>query len=310
MNATAHTQHTAHEHHTPGTPGGHAHHAHHAPEAPGAHTHQTPETPAHHTPHTPGGHTHHAPDPHGGHTGTTPGGLQITEAGYTLALETPITDAGEIDFRFRILGPDGAVVTDFAPIHERELHLIVARRELTGFQHVHPVRDEQGIWSIRLDLTEPGAYRVFTDIAPRALGRTLTLGADLAVAGNYDPRHTPTTERTITVDDYQVTVEGDLIPGAGRTVNFTIHKDGAPVTDLDPYLGAYGHLVVLRAGDLAYVHVHPSGEPGDGITPAGPGIDFHTVAPGPGTYRLFLDFRHRGIVRTAAFTLNASPATH
>lgn len=263
-----------------------------------------------HAHHTAGAHSEHAdhtPDAHAAHAGTAPGGLQITEAGYTLALEAPVVAAGAVDFRFRILGPDGAAVTDFAPIHERELHLIVARRELTGFQHVHPVRDEHGSWSIRLDLTEPGAYRVFTDIAPRALGRTLTLGADLAVAGNYEPRPVPATERTITVDDYHVTVEGDLIPGAGRTLTFTLHKDGAPVTDLDPYLGAYGHLVVLRAGDLAYVHVHPSGEPGDGITPAGPGIDFHTVAPGPGTYRLFLDFRHRGIVRTAAFTLNATP---
>lgn len=274
MNATTHAHHTAHAHHTP--------------EA----------------------HAHHAPGLHGGHTGTTPGGLQITEAGYTLALETPIVDAGAIDFRFRILGPDGTAVTDFDPIHERELHLIVVRRELTGFRHVHPVRDAHGTWSIRLDLTDPGAYRVFTDIAPRALGRTLTLGADLAVAGNFDPRPTPTTDRTIAVDGYHIAVTGDPVPGEGRTLTFTITEDGAPVTDLDPYLGAYGHLVVLRAGDLAYVHVHPSGEPGDGITPAGPGIDFHTVVPGPGTYRLFLDFRHRGTVRTAAFTLNAIPAGH
>ncbi|MBF6350982.1 hypothetical protein IU448_18455 [Nocardia flavorosea] len=300
---------TAREHHT------HGEHVHHAPDhhAPAAHAHHTGHT--HHTAgahgahgHTPDAHAHHTPDAHAAHTGTTPGGLQITEAGYTLALETPIVAAGVVEFRFRILGPDGAVVTDFAPIHERELHLIVARRELTGFQHVHPVRDEHGIWSIRLDLAEPGAYRVFTDIAPSALGHTLTLGADLAVAGNYAPRPAPVTERTITVDDYHVTVEGDLVPGAGRTLTFTLHKDGAPVTDLDPYLGAYGHLVVLRAGDLAYIHVHPSGEPGDGITPAGPGIEFHTVAPGPGTYRLFLDFRHRGTVRTAAFTLNAPAA--
>lgn len=286
MNATAH--HTAH--------------AHHAADAHAAHTHHAPD--AH------GNHAHHTPNAHAAHTGAVPGGLQITEAGYTLELETPIVDAGDIDLRFRILGPDGAVVTDFTAIHERELHLIVARRELTGFQHVHPVRDDQGTWSIRLDVTEPGAYRVFTDIAPRALGRTLTLGADLAVAGRYAPRPTPAPERTVTVDDYQVTVAGDPVPGAGRVLTFTIHQDGTPVTDLDPYLGAYGHLVVLRAGDLAYVHVHPSGEPGDGITPAGPGIDFHTVVPGPGTYRLFLDFRHHGVVRTAAFTLNTAPAGH
>ncbi|WP_280423453.1 hypothetical protein [Nocardia carnea] len=289
MNATAHADHTAHAHHTTDTHSDHN---------------------IHHTSDAYRSHAHHTPDAHATHTATTPGGLQITEAGYTLALETPIVDAGAIDLRFRILGPDGRVVTGFTPIHERELHLIVARRELTGFQHVHPVRDEHGTWSIRLDVTEPGAYRVFTDIAPRELGRTLTLGADLAVAGHYDPRPTPATERTVTVDGYNVTVEGEPAPGVGRILTFTVDKDGAPVTDLDPYLGAYGHLVALRAGDLAYVHVHPSGEPGDGITPAGPGIDFHTVVPGPGIYRLFLDFQHQGIVRTAAFTLNAPLAGH
>ncbi|WP_446225148.1 hypothetical protein ACTWPB_08570 [Nocardia sp. IBHARD005] len=79
------------------------------------------------------------------------------------------------------------------------------------------------------------------------------------------------------------------------------------MTDLQPYLAAFGHLVILRAGDLAYVHVHPNGEPGDGITPSGPEITFHTAVPGPGTYRLFLDFHHNDVVRTAAFTLAVPP---
>lgn len=258
-------------------------------------------------------HAHHAETTHGGgaaHTADLPGGLRITEAGYTLDLETAITEPGVTDLRFRILGPDGTAVTDFASIHERELHLIVARRELTGFQHVHPVRDEHGTWSIRIDTPEPGAYRVFTDIAPAALGRTITLGADLAVAGQYNPLPVPADDDVAEVAGYRITVTGELTTGAGGALTFTVEKDGAAVHDLDPYLGAYGHLVILRAGDLAYVHVHPGGEPGDGVTPAGPEIGFHAAAPGPGTYRLFLDFRHEGVVRTAAFTVTVGPARH
>ena len=82
-------------------------------------------------------------------------------------------------------------------------------------------------------------------------------------------------------------------------------RDGRPVTDLQPYLAAYGHLVALRQGDLAYLHVHPDGEPGDGRTEPGPGIVFHTTAPSAGTYRLYLDFKHGDVVRTAAFTVVA-----
>jgi hypothetical protein len=92
-------------------------------------------------------------------------------------------------------------------------------------------------------------------------------------------------------------------------LNFAVSRDGKPVADLQPYLGAYGHLVALRASDLAYLHVHPMGEPGDGVTPAGPGIDFHATFPTAGDYRLYLDFKDQNVVRTAEFTVsvNAGP---
>ncbi|MFC9896462.1 hypothetical protein ACFVMC_22470 [Nocardia sp. NPDC127579] len=294
---------TTHNHTNHG--GAHGDHTAHAGH--GAHVGHTTEHTGHnaqagHTAHA--GHNAHAGhDAHAGHGGGLPGGLQITQDGYTLELAEPIAQPGVLDFRFRILGPDGNPVTDYTAIHDRELHLIVARRELTGFWHVHPTLGADGTWAVRLELPEAGAYRVFTDIAPRALGKTLTLGADLALAGAYAPRPTPPAARTALVDGYEVTLDGDLVPGAGRLLTLTVRKDGQPVTDLQPYLAAYGHLVVLRAGDLAYVHVHPNGEPGDGVTAPGPEVTFHTAVPGAGTYRLFLDFKHGEVVRTAAFTL-------
>lgn len=274
----------------------HAAHQHH-----GKHT--APEQAASTGEHANHGDAHTA---HAGHAAGAPGGLLVTQDGYTLDLATTIAEPGGIDFRFRILGPDGTAVTEFDPIHDRELHLIVARRELTGFWHVHPVREADGTWAIRLDLPEAGAYRVFTDIAPRALGRTITLGADLAIAGHYAPQPVPSVARATEVDGYEVTVDGEL-RAEGDLLTLTVRKNGEPVTDLQPYLAAFGHLVILRAGDLAYVHVHPNGEPGDGITPSGPEITFHTAVPGPGTYRLFLDFKHNDIVRTSAFTLTTTP---
>ncbi|MEV4156536.1 hypothetical protein AB0J48_26295 [Nocardia salmonicida] len=261
--------------------------------------------PATHTAEHGGSHPGHAAG-HAGHDAGSPGGLQITQDGYTLDLDTAIAEAGRIDFRFRILGPDGSAVTEFDAIHDRELHLIVARRELTGFWHVHPRREADGTWAIQLELPEAGAYRVFTDIAPRALGRTITLGADLAIAGHYAPQPVPAKTRAIAVDGYEVTVDGEL-RAEGDLLTLTVRENGEPVTDLQPYLAAFGHLVILRAGDLAYIHVHPNGAPGDGVTPSGPEITFHTAVPGPGVYRLFLDFKHDDVVRTAAFTLTAAP---
>lgn len=292
----AHADHTRHTGHP-------AQGDHSAPSGGTAHAdHTTPAAPAVHTGHAAhNDHTAHAD--HAGHGGGMPGGLLISQDGYTLELDETIVRPGEFDFRFRVLGPDGHAVTEYTDLHDRELHLIVAQRELTGFWHVHPVRDADGTWSVRLNLPEAGAYRVFTDIAPHALGKTITLGADLAVAGTYDPRPTPEPARISVVDGYEVVLDGDLIPGEGRLLTLTVSKNGEPVTDLQPYLAAFGHLVVLRAGDLAYVHVHPNGTPDDGVTTPGPEITFHTGIPGPGMYRLFLDFKHADTVRTAAFTL-------
>ena len=70
--------------------------------------------------------------------------------------------------------------------------------------------------------------------------------------------------------------------------------------------------MAIRAGDLAYLHVHPTGEPGDGRTEAGPEVRFAVHVPSAGDYRLFLDFSHGGEVRTASYTAPAeevSPST-
>jgi hypothetical protein len=236
-----------------------------------------------------------------------PGGLMVSQDGYALRLADRSLPAGsQVPLRFQILGPDGGPVTGYQTEHDKDLHLIAVRRDLSHFQHVHPVLDPEGTWSVPLDLAASGEYRVFADFTPADHDGGLVLGADLAVPGTYEP--VPLAEpATIAqlVDGYQVTLAGDLVPGQPSELTLTVSKDGVPVTDLQPYLAAYGHLVALRAGDLAYLHVHPAGEPGDGVTPAGPGITFYATAPSTGEYRLFLDFQHAGVVRTAEFTVHA-----
>ena len=249
----------------------------------------------------PGDETAHAADE--GAAAHLPGGLAVSEDDYTLALDRTDLPAGDdVPFAFRILGPDGSAVTDYAVRHDEDLHLIAVRRDLAGYQHVHPELGADGVWLVPLDLS-PGSWRVFADFAATADDEDRTLGADVQVAGDYAPGPLPEPSRTAEVDGYEVTLDGDLVAGEESELTLTVRRDGAPVTDLQPYLAAYGHLVALRTGDLAYLHVHPTGEPGDGVTPAGPGVTFATTTPSPGSYRLFLDFRHGDVVRTAAFTV-------
>ncbi|MFD7671247.1 hypothetical protein [Streptomyces anulatus] len=240
-----------------------------------------------------------------------PGGLQISQGGYTLDLSTPRVEAGEpAELRFAVVDEGTSrKVTAFRREHDKELHLIVASSDLTTYRHLHPERAADGTWSTPVELPEAGGYRVFADFTPDVKNAEgVTLGADLAVSGDANPEALPDAERTVTVDGYEVTLDGALRPGAGSELKLEVEKDGKPVTDLQPYLGAYGHLVALRAGDLAYLHVHPNGEPGDGRTKPGPEVSFTATAPSKGAYRLFLDFRHEGKVRTAAFTVHAGGA--
>ncbi|MGW5868748.1 hypothetical protein ACWFRJ_42110 [Streptomyces sp. NPDC055239] len=246
-----------------------------------------------------------------GHADTVPGGLQISERGYTLDLKTSRIDAEKREeLRFAVVKDGtGKSVTAYEREHGKELHLIVASRDLTTYRHLHPTRAADGTWSTPVELPDGGGYRVFADFKPKGAKEGLTLGADLAVAGTYAPKKLPEQNAKTSVDGYEVSLKGELKPGKSSDVTLSVRKNGKPVTDLQPYLGSYGHLVALRSGDLAYLHVHPTGEPGDGKTEPGPGVSFMATAPSAGSYRLFLDFKHEGKVRTAAFTVHAG-ASH
>ncbi|HEY9564648.1 MAG TPA: hypothetical protein VIR30_12845 [Nocardioides sp.] len=239
---------------------------------------------------------------------TLPGGLQSSAQGYTLHLLTPILEPGTQTLRFHILDAAGEPVTAYDVTHEAALHFFAVRRDLSGFAHLHPTMDDSGTWQVEVDLT-PGTWRFLADFRPTGATGSLTLGHDGFVAGDFEPRPLPAAEQTVEVDGYAVTLSGDLRVGGSSELSMSISNAGRPVIDLEPYLGAYGHLVALREGDLAYLHVHPRGAPEDDATEPGPRIAFGTSAPSAGAYRLFLDFKHDGVVRTAAFTVHAESDT-
>ncbi|GGO46964.1 hypothetical protein [Streptomyces lasiicapitis] len=252
-----------------------------------------------------GGHPEQGAEKKGG---TAPAGLQVAAGGYALDLKTPRAEAGErTDLRFTVLKESSRTpLKTYKKDHGKELHLIVASRDLTTYRHLHPTRAADGTWSVPATLPKAGDYRVFADFTPARAKQKVTLGTDLAVTGAYAAAELPPAKPTAKAGDgYEVRLDGGLKPGKPRELTLRVTRDGKPVTNLQPYLGAYGHLVALRAGDLAYLHVHPNGEVGDGATKPGPRVSFTATAPSTGAYRLFLDFKHEGTVRTAAFTVHA-----
>ncbi len=232
------------------------------------------------------GHAGAAPSAHG-----SPDGLSIADSAYRLRTDTTRPAASRAQrLRFTIADARGASVRDFDVEQTRRMHLIVVRRDLQGYQHLHPVQAADGSWSVPITLPSPGAYRAFADF--RVGGEQHVLGVDLLAPGDFAPRELPPPAGVARVDGYDVS----LHTHGGAEMGFFVRRNGAQVTDLQPYLGALGHLVVVRDGDLAYRHAHPApaGSTGE--------ISFAGVALKPGAYRLFLQFRHGGRVRTATFT--------
>jgi YD repeat-containing protein len=221
-----------------------------------------------------------APPPEEGHgmemTADPIRGLAVSEHGLTLE---QTYDGREL--RFRITDRSGRTVRDFDVEHTKRMHLIVVRRDMTGFQHLHPRQDADGSWSVPLALREPGAYRVFADFSVG--GEPRTLATDLAIDGDVRTAPLPAPTRTVRTDGLEVTMSDDL--------RFSITRDGRPVAVQD-YLGAKGHLVALREGDLAFLHVHPDER----------SLRFEATFPTAGRYRLFLQFQVDGRVHTAEFT--------
>jgi hypothetical protein len=257
----------------------------------------------------PGEQTAGQPDAHGmaaaegdgGHGGDAAApqavrGLAVSDGGLTLELARSSATAGErSDLAFRIVDRGGQTVRDFDVEHTKRMHVIVVRRDTTGFQHVHPTQRADGTWSVPLKLREPGSYRVFADFSVN--GKAYTLADDLAVDGTVRSQRLPAPVDRVDVDGMRVTLtEGASRAGAEAELGFEVTRDGNPVV-IEDYLGAKGHLVALREGDLAFLHVHPDED----------SLAFMATFPTAGKYRLFLQFKTEdGRVHTAAFTQEVS----
>lgn len=218
-------------------------------------------------------------------------GLAISDNGLTLELARSTAAPGErFNLAFRVVGSDGQTVRDFDVEHTKRMHFIVVRRDLTGFQHLHPIQGPDGAWSVPLSLRDAGVYRVFADFSVD--GKAETLADDLTVDGTVRSRELPAPDSSVEVDGLQVDlVEGAARAGAESELSFNVTRDGRPVA-VEDYLGAKGHVVALRQGDLAFLHVHPDEN----------SLRFMATFPAAGSYRLFLQFQTDGRVHTAAFT--------
>ncbi|GHH60471.1 hypothetical protein GCM10018781_05220 [Kitasatospora indigofera] len=274
------------------------------------------------------GHSHASATPaasggaHAGHgmpgtaPATTPGapavgaGLASEQNGYRLSPASDTLPAGApAEYRFTITGPDGGPVTAFAVEQTKRLHFYAIRADLTGFQHLHPEMAADGGWTAPLAALAPGSWRVYASFTPDSgpgKGTGLVLSSPVTVPGTAGtaPAGTATGTATASVDGYTVTVDDAPTAGAAAELKVTVRKDGAPVTDLEPYLESYAHLTAFHVGDQAFAHLHPETR-AEGAG-GGPTLPFHAELPAAGDWQLFLQFQTAGTLHTAAVTLRVA----
>ncbi len=236
--------------------------------------------------------------------------------------EPPLVSAGTpARLIFKVLHPGtGAAVTNFEVVHDKAYHLFVISSDMAFFEHIHPEQGSDGSWWIDVTLPKAGQYTVLSDFAPQGaasqfIARPLiTVGydGDLLADG---ARLVPDVSASKTIGELTATIRYDPVPMLAAvhshlTFTLTHAVTGAPVTDLQAYLGAFGHMLIVSEDMLQYVHSHPleSLPPGGDPETArgGPSVMFEGLMPRPGRYRAWTQFRYQNTIHTFPFTFEVT----
>ncbi|MFM7088572.1 MAG: hypothetical protein ACKOW9_03510 [Candidatus Paceibacterota bacterium] len=233
-----------------------------------------------------------------GHAHALGDGTQSEVDGFKLAiLSGNAKTKEEFDLRLAVYKGENTV-NNMVTTHEEKMHLILVDEYLSEYLHLHPKLNEDSTWSVKVKFPTGGKWRVISDFTlenEEGAKQNYILGERLEVSGDFVRSELPEPTDSLTVNGYELKVSGSIKTGDHGMLMITVQKDGKPAK-LEPYMGALGHLVAIRAEDGAYAHFHPHESAMESM------LHFMTEVPGPGKYRLFLQFKVDGVINLAALT--------
>lgn len=226
----------------------------------------------------------------------------------------------KLTLRFTVINPKtDRQARDFVIMHDELFHLFIVSQDMTHFQHIHPTFQPDGSFVIETVLPQPGVYKLYCDFYP-AEGLPQVLHTHLVTAGFQPdlfasiPQLTPDTTLTRIADGMKIDLTLDpptIIAGRETTLKYhlTDEKTGEPVTDLRPYLAAWGHTLILSQDQSDYIHSHPTETVPDNADRetlrGGPDVTFTALFPRPGIYRIWTQFLRGETLTTVSFTARA-----
>lgn len=255
-----------------------------------------------------------------GHMGMQQSHTVQSHRSYSMHITSPTSNVQpdrELDMVFKIVDDNGKTLKDFAVNHEKLMHVIIVRSDLQNFQHLHPeVNKKNGEFTLPVIFPDNGKYRIFADFVPQdsqtgtdSHHMGVTANQDIQVGNNNKTRLLPVTpdnQTTKAAGDYEVTytIKKPLEAGKQTNILISVMKDGKPVNNLENYLGARAHGILLRKDTLDFVHLHAMGNEMHHMmddSNKDNELHFEYNFPESGIYKLFTQFQHEGKVITSEY---------
>jgi hypothetical protein len=220
----------------------------------------------------------------------------------SLKLNPPRVRAGrELQMAFTVTDPKtGKQVTDFQVIHEKLYHLFIVSQDLQYFVHDHPEKGTDGVFRFDAVLPKPGMYRILSDFypqggTPQLIVKTVVVpGAPITPGSELKPEMSPKQSGNMQV---ALTMQPQQ-PIAGMKTLLFFHLE--PADGLEPYLGAWSHMLAASDDLVDMTHHHPF------IADGGPRMQFNMIFPRARVYRIWVQFQRKGVVNTAVFDVPVS----
>jgi len=222
-----------------------------------------------------------------------------TFATYPVDLRATPTING-VRLRLAVKSPAQTPVRRFAIVHEQPMHLFVVGDGLQFFAHEHPVQQPDGVFMLDLALPRPGPYMAIAEFLPE--GGTAQMFQQVFTTGPaLDAARPPAIDSAPkVVDGMRVTVDASKLR-AGEVSKLAFRIDdassGVEISDLEPYLGARAHMLIVPVDLTEAIHGHPDDN-------RAPGLTFAPIIPRAGRYKLWLQVQRRGVVSTIPFVID------
>jgi len=207
------------------------------------------------------------------------------------------------ELTIQVKNESGKPINQFKLEHEKLMHLIVVSKDLSFFEHLHPRYKGEGLFTVSTNFPTGGEYKLFADFVPKESSKIVKTKS-IEVSGKKAEPSSLVEDKVLTkiVDGKEVTLTFDqLMMNQEIKMTFSMKdaKSKEAISDLQPYLGAIGHVVVISGDTETYLHVHPMNE-----TASGPDAEFMTSFPKKGTYKIWGQFKQKGKVFIVPFVVN------